>query len=526
MKTKKYIVRITLMALLGAFTSCEDWFDIHPKSETIFEDFWQDENDVLSMVGSCYRGMNEAGFIERMIVWGEVRSDNVMAGPNVPDLIKDILNINLNASNDYTYWGEYYSVINYCNTVIKFAPEVAAKDPNFKRENLDMYIAEAKGVRALCYFILLRTFRDIPLIKEPYADDTMPFEVEQANPDVLLNFLIEDLKGVENQAADDETWSNLLYTKGRITKNAIRALLADMYLWKDDYNNCILYSDKVLNDLGQLQLENSRVYNEAVFFRGNSKESIFELQFSQNNVTNYAMNEMYSRFGEVRSGKNPYQLTPYNFGIMASPLFKPTDLRGKDAYYSSESSLGFIAKYLAIRQETSSSVRPGDYSFKSDASNWIFYRLSDIYLMKAEALVEKEKVTEDNLKAAFALVLKTHDRANPDLGTGSLNFNDYNTQSGMRNLVFDERQREFVFEGKRYFDLLRRIRRESKKENGSPANVVNAYLLKKYDKLDNTTTKSKLSVVNAFYMPINANELRANSALKQNPFYVTSSSIE
>ena len=138
--------------------------------------------------------------------------------------------------------------------------------------------------------------------------------------------------------------------------------------------------------------------------------------------------------------------------------------------------------------------------------------------MKAEALVG----IGTDLQGALDLVSKTFDRANPDLGSGSLSISNYNTQSAMRNLVFDERQREFLFEGKRYFDLLRRIRRE----DGKPANVVNAYLLKKYSKLDNTTTKSKLSELNALYMPINVDELRANTALKQNPFYVTSSNIE
>lgn len=518
MKTKKYILRITMMALIGSmFTSCEDWFDIHPKSETIFEDFWKDESDVLSMVGSCYRGMNETGFIERLIVWSEVRSDNVKAGTGVSDPIRDILNINLNSTNTYTYWGEYYSVINFCNTVIKFAPGVQAKDPNFKREDLNVYIAEAKGVRALCYFILLRVFRDIPLITEPYADDSLPFDVEQANPDKLLDFLIEDLKSVEDQAADEKKWNNLLYAKGRITKNAIRALLADMYLWKNDYDNCITYCDKVLSNAGQLQLENSRIYNESVFFHGNSRESIFELQFNMNNIPNYAVNEMYGMFGG-RSDRKTHQLSPYNFESMVLPLFDATDLRGKDAFFNS-SSASFVAKYMAIREETSSStVREGDYIFNAETPNWIFYRLSDIYLMKAEALVE----LGTDLEGALELVSKTYDRANPDLGTGSLQSSVYkNTQSAMRNLVFDERQREFLFEGKRYFDLLRRIRRDD-----TPTNVVNAYLLKKYDKLDDTTTKSKLSELNALYMPINADELRANTALKQNPFYVNSTNIE
>ena len=86
-----YTHLIVMMALLGGtFASCESWFDIRPKSETVFEDFWKDENDVLSMVGSCYRGMNETGFIERAIVWGELRSDNVKAGTckSDPDVYK------------------------------------------------------------------------------------------------------------------------------------------------------------------------------------------------------------------------------------------------------------------------------------------------------------------------------------------------------------------------------------------------------------------------------------------------------
>ena len=74
-------------------------------------------------------------------------------------------------------------------------------------------------------------------------------------------------------------------------------------------------------------------------------------------------------------------------------------------------------------------------------------------MMLREALVE----IGTDLQGALDLVSKTFDRANPDLGSGSLSISNYNTQSAMRNLVFDERQREFLFEGKRYFDLLRRI---------------------------------------------------------------------
>ena len=51
-----------------------------PQSEMVTEDFWKDEQDVKSAVGACYRAMLEDGFMRRLIVWGELRSDNVING--------------------------------------------------------------------------------------------------------------------------------------------------------------------------------------------------------------------------------------------------------------------------------------------------------------------------------------------------------------------------------------------------------------------------------------------------------------
>ena len=83
MKQIRYIIKATLLSAAIACTSCDDWFSIYPESEMVYEDFWADKNDVFSMLGSCYRGMIEPGFMERLIVWGELRSDNIVAGPNL-----------------------------------------------------------------------------------------------------------------------------------------------------------------------------------------------------------------------------------------------------------------------------------------------------------------------------------------------------------------------------------------------------------------------------------------------------------
>lgn len=515
---KKIITNIiAATAVCMSMTSCEDFFDLRPTNEMVLDEFWQTESDVLSVTGACYRAMQQPGFMQRLMIWGEFRSDNVILGNNVGTDLNYIGTLNILPSNSYAYWGDFYNVINLCNTVEHFAPLVCENDPNFTQAQLRSYIAEVKAIRAYCYFTLVRTFRDVPLITEPTIDDTQEFQCAQSDPDELIDFLISDLQAVENDAVD--SWSSTEYTKGRFTKAGLRALLADMCLWRNRYSECITYCDRVIGDANNiLSLTGANSYNKSVFVDGNSTESIMELQFVRNNIPNYTLCEFYGTSGG-HSGWGHQQMMAYDFST--TNLFSVTDLRGIDFFYSNSSLAAFpIKKYLAYRNETrTTDVRESDYiSVDGGASNWILYRLPDVMLMKAEALVESGGSLED----AFNLVSTLYDRANPEAGTGSLNFSSYNTQDRMRDLVFDERQREFLFEGKRYFDILRRINRDRSQFQ----NVVNTYLVPKYSSLDQSTVTSKLSEINALYMPIKDSELRSNKLLVQNPFYKVSSAIE
>lgn len=137
--------------------------------------------------------------------------------------------------------------------------------------------------------------------------------------------------------------------------------------------------------------------------------------------------------------------------------------------------------------------------------------------MKAEALVE----SGGDLQEAFRLACVSYDRANPEAGAGSLSFADYSTSEAVLNFIFDERQREFLYEGKRYFDILRRISHHRDQFR----NLVDSYLMGKYDNLDQSTVSSKLSSYDALYMPISSTEMRANLLLVQNPFYRQSADI-
>ena len=112
------------------FTSCSDFLQIEPQEIIVLGKYWDEEADVEGVVSGCYSSMQAQSVISRMMVWGEFRSDNIVGGRNYENDIQiaNIFKENINASNTYAKWGDFYNVINRCNIVLRFAPEVAQKD--------------------------------------------------------------------------------------------------------------------------------------------------------------------------------------------------------------------------------------------------------------------------------------------------------------------------------------------------------------------------------------------------------------
>ncbi len=127
-------------------------------------------------------------------------------------------------------------------------------------------------------------------------------------------------------------------------------------------------------------------------------------------------------------------------------------------------------------------------------------------LMKAEALTQISG--EENQKEALKLVNKVYLRSNES--QDSLQFANYSTKAEMESLVLRERHREFLFEGKRWFDLVRYARRSGN------TSILNDFV---DHKSKGTTVSLGAPVLDAMYMPIAKSELSANPKLEQNPYY-------
>lgn len=544
----------------GALTSCNDFLSIEPLNDIVLENYWTEEADVYSVLNSCYAQLESPDCINRMIVWGEVRSDNMTNGAGTSYTLQQVLKENILETNDYTKWQCFYQVINRCNTVIHYAPEVNAIDPNFTDSELRATIAEAKTLRALSYFYLIRAFRDVPYITEPSIDDSQVYQIAATPFNAVLDSLITDVESISEDAVRSYGEKSVENTC-RITRWSCYALLADLNLWKGNYSKCIEYCDKVIDHkieqykidyeenpttittelYGKYPLISESVansnfagntYNE-IFGEGNSFESIFELNFVNNQtVTNSSVSSFYgsnsSKTGQLGA---PTQLfEKIQEGL--NDYFKKTDCRYLENMTTQNNKV-FITKYVnqecSFRTSTTTGNAPTVTSTarSNNYANWIIYRLSDIMLMRAEAEVELagdvvngEPLTEeqtDHFRRAFACVSAVWKRANNKrvATNDTLVFEDYATSRvDMEDLVFGERQRELMFEGKRWFDLVRLSLRE-----GNNTRLISKVLPKFQE--NSAAIRIKLASKDILFWPYNREELIQNTMLTQNPAYET-----
>lgn len=548
---------ITSVAMAFAMSSCDDYFNVLPKDEVVLENFYTEEADLMSVLYSCYSALESPECIKRMAVWGEFRSENLTVSTSSPTEITQLMDENILPTFSFSKWSDFYVVINRCNTVIHYAPIVNERDPNFTISEMRAAIAEAKAIRALSYFYLIRAFRDVPLVTEPSIDDTKSFEVPAASFDSILNFLVQDLEPVKNHAVRKFAIKD--YNVTRFTRYAIYALLAELHLWNKEYEEAIENCDLVINQKIQLYEEELRIqgsnidldlykgvplYSEHATGRptqsGNSStkifgtqrsfESIFELSFISNRSDeNTFIYDYYSKSG---SGPSNVSVTPFLYENAYMPtgneVFKNTDCRYIASIHKIDPEYS-VAKYTRVSNyfnnptKTMTDAPTVSFSGRTNKySNWIIYRLSDILLIKAEASLMIDKSSPAQQLEAFKWVTTTYNRANNMLDTPSdtLVFSNYTDGDGhaMENLILLERQREFLFEGKRWFDLVRYARLKGNND------IIVMHAIKK-QKSNTAAIKVKLSSIDATYFPYAESELEVNSKLKQNPAYIVDKTV-
>src|SRR5206468_1109860 len=109
--------------------------------------------------------------------------------------------------------------INYCNTVLDHAPDVLGRDQTFTQDALNKSLAEAKALRALMYFYLVRSFGDVPLKLHATSSDEDITPIAKTPKDSVLAQIVQDLNEAEPYAV--LSYGDQASDKGRITKYTI-----------------------------------------------------------------------------------------------------------------------------------------------------------------------------------------------------------------------------------------------------------------------------------------------------------------
>jgi hypothetical protein len=523
-------------ALLTSTTSCNDWLDLLPNNEQVSDDYWQSKEDVEAVLMSGYYYMRKA--VPNMVYWGELRGGSfytLSSGAQNKIQSFDIL-----ATNSMVNYTTLYQVINMANSVLDYAMSV--EDDTYFESQRQSHMCEAYFMRAFAYLTLVKNFKEVPLITQAYVSDKQDFNIPKSSEEEIIAQIKSDMEAALATGAAKTTYDNDWENKGRVTKYALQALMADVCLWNQDYDECIQYCNELIDcpDAGihPAFIQSTDSWFD-IFYPGNSNESIFELNWdntlsgsnSSNGFTGYfawgtntnmvatqaAQQAMLTETAEVVANQNITTLDGNRVGRMLMASYVCGTSSDTYSKYTTANTY-YLYKYKGSDVANIENLRT------STDANFIIYRMAEIMLMKAEALVMRDN-SESGWKEAIKLINQIRNRA------GLTNYQSWGddestwdlTQLDRKTLlqeVIDQRQMEFLGEAKRWYDLLRVYR------YGDTDFDYESMAIEMVVEGTETTTSTRVETVlanpYAWYLPLPDDEVKTNRQLKQNPYYTTS----
>jgi hypothetical protein len=340
-------------------------------------------------------------------------------------------------------WRQIYNGINRANVAIDNIPKVSGSEVVKTR-----LINEARFIRGLLYFQAVRLWGGVPIVlHEATSINVESLKSKRATVDEVYTQIITDLTAAESlpitYAANDA---------GRATSGAAKAILAKVYLTRKDWPNAILKSKEVINGgYGYALFENFQdLFTKT---KKNGKEHIFSVQFEPN------------QSGNGTSGST-FQATSFT-GFTAT---EPADIVSDVALFYDIYTAGDVRRDVSYKKQLLNPATGTLYTFPKPifakyldvtnlgtpsnvAINFPVIRYADILLSLAEAINEKDGATAE----AHELVNQIRRRAfakpilTPDLTVDLVGL----TTVQLRDAIREERKKEFVQEGQRWFDLVR-----------------------------------------------------------------------
>lgn len=446
----KYI-RTTVLLALSAFVlpSCEKFLEENPRNLVSVANFYKTSDDAVAAVNAIYGYLNSTStgstagvYHSTFWVVAGLASDEMQNNQfGAPDL-DQLATFTQSAQNNSLLetWQMHYKTITVANIAIERIPAI----------NMDVtlrarLVNEAKFIRALMYFDLVRMFGDVPLLTKEVED----LKPARAPASAVYDLIISDLMAAEALPVSYEANSG----KGRATTGAAKSILAKVYLTRKEYDKAAAKALEVINS-NQYQLWDDFADVFKLSSR-NGKEAIFSVGFGDGGGA-----ISFWEVGQFNVRLLPRELTvegvenPQGWQFPTLHLYnsyQPNDRRRAVTFITTINNPNgskteirpYIQKYWDRVAEPKANGSFNDYPV---------IRYADVLLIYAEAANEI-----GNSAAAHEYINKVRKRARFN-GTTYLNvLPDYVglSKEAFRAAVLNERRMEFVAEGQRFFDLAR-----------------------------------------------------------------------
>jgi hypothetical protein len=490
MKSLKYIFLFFITVLF--FSSCSEVLEEIPKDRLTSELFYKTRADAVAAVNSIYQPIRTTACMGQFYnAQQDVMSDySTGRGSYIPVGNYQGLDAT-NIGRTSGMWVQFYASINYANIAIKNIPaiQMSATDQN-------ALIAEARFMRAFCYYQLVRNWGGVPLRLEPtVTDEQIP--APRATADAVYNAIIDDLKAAETSLPDASAQA------GKPNKLAASALLADVYLTRENWALARDKAEQVISSGKYALIEITKADDfDKIFGAGasNTSEEVFHLKYNNQNGNGWPFFLLWDR--TVFAPYGAFVL----FSVPTNPFIRDwdaKDLRRQFGIFSTyvNRTTGVTETLPASTPILYSKYRdPGAPTNANFANDYPYLRYSEILLIYAEASSQAAN-GPTSLAIERLNMIKRRAYGFPSKVASSVDFPATGwTATSFRDAVIQERAYEQFMEGKRWLDL---------KRTGKAAEKILA--------------NKNLTIRQAHYLwPIPQQEIDTNPALSQkdqNPGY-------
>lgn len=417
---KKILVLASLATLL--MTSCGDsFFDLEPASSVTIDKVYKTASDYNVAVIGCYAKLqSQVNFYTECC---EYRSDNLSLGaPTAGTQDRyDIDHFTEKPSNGIlsSYWANFNNNVYRCNLLLD-----QIDGANFAENLKKQYKGETMFIRALNYFNMYRIWGGVPATKH-VVSAAEALKVARYSDEQMFDLIAGDLKEIVDNNYLPETYSSA--DMGRATSGAAKALLGKVYLTFHKWTEA---KDILSQLIGKYQLVSpiAQVFNVD---NKNNNEIIFAVHFNKE-----IEGEGHSYWYNLTNASDDTNQTSSLLNTF------PTGDARKDliTYVQVEKNVRLMNKFYDTKSPT----------FKTVGNDQILLRYADVLLMYAEALNEIQYDASEG-----SLALKYLNAVRQRAGISNLTAKQLPTQEKFRKGILVERQREFPYEGQRWFDLVR-----------------------------------------------------------------------